>query len=132
MIEQAVLEKLNAKYKIEKCPICFNKGKWNVVGESKIHFSDKEMIGRSLPFIICICEECGFLNLHAKGAFVDLEESQKKEVSMQVKDPVIKRFLAKIKHPAVVTFIILLLILLIMGLIVDFIRPEPIPDIGMV
>lgn len=51
---------------------------------------------------------------------------------MENKDLVIKYFLKKMKDPAVVTFIILLLILIILGLIVDFIRPEPIPAMRMI
>jgi len=43
---------------------------------------------------------------------------------MQVKDPVIKRFINRIKHPAVATFLILLAILIVLGFIVDYVRPE--------
>lgn len=50
---------------------------------------------------------------------------------MEVKDPVIKRFIGKMKHPAVITFVVMILIIVILGLIVDYIRPYPSDMIGI-
>ena len=52
---------------------------------------------------------------------------------MEKKDPVFKAFLQKMKHPAVITFLILITLLIVFGLIVDYIRPEYIdPSLRMV
>lgn len=48
------------------------------------------------------------------------------------KDPVIKAFFQKMRHPAVVTFIVMILVLIILGMIVEYIRPDPIPAMRMV
>lgn len=47
------------------------------------------------------------------------------------KDPVIKAFIQKMKHPAVVTFIVMIIVLIVLGLIVEYIRPDPIPAMRM-
>ena len=65
------------------------------------------------------------------GEHALMAQIETSEVFMQ-KDPVIQRFLMQLKHPAVLTFLFFLAILIILGLIIEYIRPEDLSQLRMV